>query len=531
MQETVIQFITIARSIWRFRWPAISVAWILCLIGWTVVFRLPDQYESTTRVFIDSDSLLKPLLRGIAVESSDFREQLGVMTRQLLSRPNLEKVMRIVDLDLNAHTPKEKESILKDLEKSISLNAVPTRPGAPPNIYEISSIAPTPEKSKDITQTLLTIFLETAIGESRENSGVAQVFIEQQIKEYEAKLVAAENRLMTYKRNNMGVLPAQDVGIFQRLQTTQADLNRTNLELLEATNKRDEIQKQIDTLHSSGQLQLPPSTVPLQPSPLEARITSLQQRLDDLQMKYTSEHPAVREAQQTLDALLKEKAKQDRLDEGKSNAGAAAANPIFQQLKISLSEVEATIAGLTVRKNEFQKRVNQLQKDVQTLPEVEAELQRLDRDYEINKQHYNELVKRRESAKLAENAGETGEEVKFKVIDPPHTPIAPIGPNRLKFSSLVLLASIAGGLGLGFVLAQIRPVFYDRREIQQVVQLPVFGVVSRIWTPELLLKRKAQLGAFILFGVILICMYGGVLYMNYKGINVTHIVVNQAPTP
>jgi len=525
MQDTIIQLITIARSVWRFRWAAIALAWLVCLVGWAYVFRMPDQYQSNTRVFVDSDSILKPLLKGIAVESSDFRDQLGVMTRQLLSRANLEKVMRMVDLDINAATPKQKESIINSLESSITLNAVPSRPHGPPNIYEISSIARTPQRAKDITQSLLNIFLETAIGESRESSGAAQEFIEQQIKEYETRLEAAENRLMEYKRKNMGVLPSQDAGIFQRLQSTQADLNKTNLELMEAVNRRDEIKKHIEELRASGQLNVDTSAGNRPTSPQEARIAALQQRLDELQSKYTAEHPAVRETKQTLDLLLKEKAQREKAKGGNADADMAVSNPIFQQLKISLSEVEAQIAGLTVRKNVYQKRVVQLQKDAGTLPEVEAELQRLDRDYEINKQHYNELVKRRESAKLTENAGETGQEVKFKVIDPPRTPLAPIGPNRLMYSTGVLAAGLGLGIGLGFVLSQIRPVFYDRREVQQIIQLPVFGVVSRIWTPELLLKRKAQLAAFILIGIVLIGVYGSVAYMNYKGVNVTTFVV------
>lgn len=523
MQELIIQVVTIARNIWRFRWYAMLVAWIVSLGGWAYVFKMPDQYESTARVYIDSDSMLKPLLRGIAVESTDFRSQLGAMTRQLLSRPNLEKIMRMTDLDIEANTPREKESLLNELEKNISLNAVPTQRGQLPNIYEISNVGDDAQTVKNVVQSLLTVFLETAIGESREESGVAQQFLDVQIKDYELKLTAAENRLMEYKRKNMGVLPNQGVGIFQRLQNARTNLNQVNLELLEATNRRDEIQRQLDNLKLSGSAVVPPG-IAQQPSPTEQRISALQQRLDELQMKYTNQHPAVREATQTLEILLQQQSEKEKLA-ASDDSKLASNNPVYQQLKIALSEVEAQIAGMKVRKSAYQQRLSDLQKDVITLPEVEAELQRLDRDYEINKKNYNELVKRRESVKLAEHAGESGEEVKFRVIDPPRIPLAPIGPNRLFFSTAVLLLAIGAGLGLAFLLSQIKPVFYDRRAVQEVVQLPVFGVISRVWTPDLLFKRRTQFAAYMLSGVVLMGVYGGVIYFNLKGVDATRILL------
>jgi len=493
-----------------------ALAWVLAIIGWAVVFKLPDQYVSTARVYIDSDSLLKPLLKGITVESADFRQQLGAMTSQLLSRPNLEKLMRMTDLDINVKNDAQKEEIIDDLEKNITLSAVQTQRNELPNIYEISNKNTNAKTAKNVVQSLLNIFLETAIGQNREDTGVVQVFLEDQIKEYEARLESAENRLVEFKRKNMGVLPSQGVGIFQRLQTATNELSQIDLELLEATHKRDEISRQIQILTTTGQSSIP-STIPHQLSPEEQRISTLQQKLDELQIKYTQDHPAVRETKQTLDALLKQQAQNRKKANSEDNLSSS--NPIYQQLKISLSDVNAQIAGMTVRKNAYQERLKQLHNDVATLPEVEAELQRLDRDYEVNKQQYNELVKRRESAKLAEHVGESGENVKFRVIDPPRTPVTPVGPNRPMYSSAVLLLAIGVGLGLAFIFSQFRPVFHDRREVQEFIQLPVFGVVSRVWTQDLLVKRKVQFAAFILIGVVLVFFYGGVVYMNLKGIN------------
>jgi polysaccharide chain length determinant protein (PEP-CTERM system associated) len=222
---------------------------------------------------------------------------------------------------------------------------------------------------------------------------------------------------------------------------------------------------------------------------------------------------------------LEKQLQEQKTAENETTTDPAAANPVYQQLKIALSEVEAEIAGLDVRRDAYQRRLERLEQDLKTLPEVEAELQRLDRDYEINKQNYNELIARRESAKIAENMEATGEDVKFRVIEPPRVPTIPAGPNRPLFSTAVLAVALGAGLGLAFLLSQIRPVFYDRRSIQQATELPVFGVISRTWTRDLLFKRRAQFAAYILSGLVLVAAYGGVVYLNLKGIDVTKYFV------
>jgi hypothetical protein len=148
---------------------------------------------------------------------------------------------------------------------------------------------------------------------------------------------------------------------------------------------------------------------------------------------------------------------------------------------------------------------------------VETELQRLNRDYEVNKQKYNQLLERRESAKLSEQAEQTGENLRFRVIDPPRVPLAPTGPNRILFSSIVLLAAMASGLGLAFLLSQIRPTIYDRRTLTQVTGLPVFGAVTKVWTPQMTRYFRIEMMAFASAGGMLAFVYIGVVFIHFQG--------------
>src|SRR5688572_10158324 len=86
-----------ARSIWRFKWTAMGVAWLVAVLGWGFVYTIPDVFEARARVFVDTSTALRPLLQGLAIDSA-VQPQLDLVRQALLSRPHLEKVASETDL-------------------------------------------------------------------------------------------------------------------------------------------------------------------------------------------------------------------------------------------------------------------------------------------------------------------------------------------------------------------------------------------------------------------------------------------------
>ena len=509
MQQLLEQLIIHTRGTWRYRWYAIAFIWVFALAGWTAVFVMPDKYEASARVYVDTDSLLRPLLRGLAVQTN-LEQRVRLMTRTLLSRPNLEKIAHLADLDLSVHTAEAMDEMIKNLKDNIKLSS-----SSETNLYIISYQHYDPGVAKKVVTSLLNIFVEDTLGETRQDSESAQQFLDQQISEYEAKLVNAENRLKDFKRQNIDILPDSEQNYYQQLQAAQHQLDQASLELKEAQNRRSELKRQLsgeepvfgminndDALAASN--------------PLKMRIQGLQTRLDDLLLKYTDQHPEVIAIREKIASLEKQVAREvrDMKAKGISVSSDLDQNPVYQQMKIALGQAEVEVSSLTVRVKKYGEEVAKLRRLVNTGPEIEAQLKRLNRDYEINKQNYQALVERRESAVLGESAGKTGEDVKFRVIDPPRVPTLPAAPNRLLLNALVLLGSLAGGLAIAWAISQIRPTFYDQRTLRKVTGVPVFGVVSRLWTPQLLLRRRAENGVFALVFVMLLFVFSGVLYIN-----------------
>lgn len=507
MQDVIAQVLGYARAAWRYRWYALIVAWPLALAGWIYVAVQPDQYEAKARVYIDTRSMLRPLLRGLAIET-DVGSQVALMTRTLLSRPNLEKVARMTDLDLKAKEPQQMEQLLEGLKDTIKIEGTGRE-----NIYSISYVHNNPAVAKRVVQSLLTILVEGTLGESRKDSSTAQQFLDEQIREYETRLIAAEERLKEFKQRNVGRMPGQGGDYYSRLQEALAAAEDARVQLREAVNRRDELRRQLEDEEPGTEL----ATLTIAPqSPavaaLQSRINSLEARLDELLLKYTDSHPDVISTKQTIADL--EKQKQQELQNVKKQKPVTQqrdTNPVYSQLKLMLGEAEAQVASLQARSRAYDGKVAELRSMVNVIPEVETELVQLNRDYEVTKNNYETLLARRESATLSEQAEQTSDTIKFRVVDPPHVPLRPAAPNRPLLNSGVLAAAIAGGAVFAFFLSQLAPTFGSRRELVEATELPVLGGVSMVWTPQQKRRMRLELAGFATVGAMLLAAYSVII--------------------
>jgi polysaccharide chain length determinant protein (PEP-CTERM system associated) len=516
MQEILSKIYGYLRGIWRRRWPMLLMAWFVCIAGWAFVLKMPDQYEASAKVYVDTGSMLQPLLRGIAVDSN-VGQQVELITKTLFSRPNLEQVARMTDLDLQVKDDAETEALLESIKERVTLQGVGKQ-----NIFTIAYVDENPEMAKKVVQAFLTIFVESSLGTSRKDSDVAQKFIDGQIKEYEARLVEAEERLKEFKQKNVGLISASGGDYFSRLKTEQANYESASQRLEEVARRRDEIKRQL-----AGE----EPTFGLAPSanifsggmshPLDGRIAEMEKQIDDLLLKYTDKHPDVVSMKDTVRRLKEQR--QRELDDAKkkmpelADAGPTLQqNPVYQQLKVSLAQADAEVVSLNVRVRQARDSIAQLERLVDTIPAVEAEAQNLNRDYSIVKSNYEQLLARRESARVAQDAEATGDSVKFKVVEPPRVPLEPTGPNRLLFIAVVLLAGLGAGVGLAFFMSQVKQTFDTRTALREATGLPVLGSVSMEWTPAQRMRLRVETAVFMAVSSLLLLVFVVVLLLQEK---------------
>lgn len=527
MHDVVRQLLSYLRGMWQYRWYGVAIAWLVCAIGWTVVTLLPNQYEANARVYVDTQSVLKPLLSGLAVQPN-VDQQISMMSRTLISRPNLERVIRMSDLDIRLKTNEERERLVDVLGKQIQLRGT-----GRDNLYTIAYSATKPEEAKRVVQSLLTIFVEGSLGDKRKDADSAKRFIDEQIRLYEQKLVLAENALKEFKRQNLGMMPSQGRDFVARLQEAQARLSQSRLELREAENARDALKKQLSgvqegfrepDLLSERMSKGGTAEIPLQASPeLEKRIEAMKQKLDALRLSYTDRHPDVIGIKRVLEQLEVQKKEEidklrTELQQRKAAGGPAApitrsspVNPVQQQLTVSLAETEAAVAALKARAAEFEHQYNELRKNANAIPQVEADLVQLNRDYEVNKKNYETLLARRESAQISGEMESNAGVMDFRIIDPPRVPPTPVAPKRPLLMWMVLAIGVGAGFALAFLLSQVRPVFNDRSTLQEFANVPILGTVSMKWTERDVRKLRRGVLAFALSIASLFGSFGAVM--------------------
>lgn len=505
MNELIVTLKNHIRSAWRFRWPAIMIAWLVTLVGWGLIFITPDKYQSMAKVYVDTESVLRPLLQGLAVQT-DLDQRLQLMTRTLLNNENLEKVLRDSDLDLEAASVEDRQRLIEKLRETVQVQTQRRQ-----NFYTISYEYKDPYIAKKVVEILLNIFVEAALGDTRMESDTAQKFLQEQIKEYEARLVLAENRLTEFKRRNVDTMPGQSGGIFNQLQEAQSELQNVDLQLKEAQIRRDELQRQYRTTAREEEERRRQGEVVVE-TPTGQRILALETRLDELLLRYTEEHPSVKELKSTIAELKAKEAKQGVVMSQSLNQGVSTA---LEELKLAYRQAEVNLTAIRLRQREYQKRIDLLKTKLDVLPKVEAELTRLNRDYEINRTNYQELVQRLESARMSEQADVAGDNVKFRIVEPPKVPLLPVGPKRILLSVGILILGFAAGGGLAFLLSQLKPVYYDPSMLRKDAGVPVLGQVSRVWTGDLALKRRVEVTGFGVSTALLVAVFV-VILLTYQ---------------
>lgn len=491
----------------RQRWWALGCGALAGLIGAVVVMKLPPTYEATARVYVDTQTILKPLMSGIAVQPN-IDQQISMMGRTLISRPNVERVVRMADLDHRARTPKEYEALVNDLMKQIKIAGT----GGNSNVYSIGFASDRPEDAKRVVQSLLNIFVESNLGDKRRDSEQARKFIDDQIAQYEQRLLESENALKEFKIRNMSVMPSLAQDFVARSSEIQQRLTQARMELREAEGARDELRRQVAGESQAGSA-LPDllaaprpaeSTIREVPTELDIRIEALRKNLDGMLSKYTDNHPDVVGTRRVIEQLEQQRAVERAAEAARRQTvratAPAPAAPIspqtnaLQQMKVVVAEAEATVASLRGRVSSLEGQLAQARTTAQAVPKVEAEYTQLMRDYDVNKKSYDQLVSRRESAKLSGDMDSQASVAQFRIVDPPRVGSIPVGPNRPILLGLVLLASIALGIGVAYLRDQLKPVFHDAGSLREFTGIPILGSVSmQLTSGERLRTRLATL--------------------------------------
>jgi len=482
MNEQLAKLESIGWSIWRYRWLAMAVAWVVGAAAAAVVLVLPSRYEATARIFVDTQTILRPLMTGIAVQPN-VEQQIVMLGRTLISRANVEKVAAMAGIDLSDDEGGKSEKRIEKMTRALQIQSV-----GHDNLYTLTYHDTTPQRAKRVVDSMVDIFVQSSVGSSRKDSDSAKAFIDDQIKSYRTQLEAAETRLKDFRIRNIDMQATDGQDTAARMAELNTQFDAARLQMREAEQARDAARNALAN-EKGADNQLPDlladaSFTPATPE-IDARLDAQRRQLDAMLQRFTDQHPDVISARRLIKDLEEQKKREIAAMRAKpapvpASQQAQRAGLAYQELTRMAAAADVQLATARARVSEYQARMDHLRARLKDAPRIEAELARLNRDYAIQKRAYEELVSRRESATMYSKLDDAAGLAAFRVIDPAQLPLKPVFPNRPLLLLAALVVACVAGLGAAVAMSQLRPVFHSASELKKRLGLPLLGAVAAV---------------------------------------------------
>jgi polysaccharide chain length determinant protein (PEP-CTERM system associated) len=486
MQALNDQARRVMRSVRRRRALALAVAGIVFVAWSAAVTRVPERYEASARVFVDTQTVLKPLMAGLTFQP-DIDLQVRMLARTLVSRENVERMIAMPQLGLKTSAGAAHEALVAAL-----MDRVQVTPTSSTNLYDITYRGSSAASARGLVEAMVGMFVDSGAATRQTDSRQAERFIDQQISDYEATLTQSENRLRDFKNRNFGLsgVPGQDY--FSRISSMTDEVDKLRSDLAAAERASQAYRRQLD-----GQQSGPAAGEDPDASAIALRLETQRRTLDDLLRRDTEAHPEVigtRHLIAQLESDYAQRVQSDRRDGASASvARVSIGDPVYQKLRVALADSQSQAAALQSRVASAQARLAAARAEAGRIPAGEAELAQLNRDYDVIRKNYELMVARRESALLGARLDQSAPLAEFRVIDPARVSSSPAFPGRLHLTIIGAVAALVLGALAAWIADHLWPTIHDAMQLRALTGRPVLGSVSRLASPRLLRKeRKAS---------------------------------------
>lgn len=463
-------------AVWRRRWVALAIAWVICLAGWLVVSQIPNRYESSARVSVQLRSVLPGPDNGLA--DVDQQRDVDRVRQTLLSAVNLEKVVRGTELANTVANDQDVANRVASLQKAIKIVAQPDT-----NIFEISatianagaSDAANAKLARSIVQKLIDIFVENNLANNRDEAAQSLRFLDEQIAQRQRQLQEAETKRAAY----MGALPGTG-SVEDRVGAAQSQLAQVTSDLAAAQSALSAVNGQM----AGTQQSLPGTTGGM--GPARARVATIQGQLAEAAGRgWTENHPDVIALKNQL-AIAQQAARGEPMGAGDGGTP----NPLYMSLRSMQADRAAQVAALTERKAQLEGDLSRVGTG------AESGMAAIDRDYLVLKDQYDKLLASREQVRIRTQAQAETDAIKITVLDPPTAPQAPTAPNRPLLLLAVLVAGLGGGAGGAWALSKLQTTYPTVQRLEKASGMTVLGSIGEVVSAAQIATRRRQLRLF-----------------------------------
>lgn len=488
----------------RYRFAAVGVFVTVNLIAVAVGLTWPKSYTSSTAIFVEQRNIIQPLMQGAAVATT-VTDRAKIAREVIFSKKITNQVIEHGGFVRDGATNLEKQRIIDSLIKRTMVRNVG------PNLIKIEYTDANPKRAYEVTKRYADLFIAESMANQSQESEAAFEFIDSQVKEYHAKLKQAEENLKKFKTEHVDARPGSETEVSTKINTLEATIEKTSLQLKEAQIKKESLAKQL-----SGEAVITTSLT--REGQYLGRIADLQAQLDTLRLSYHDTHPDVVHIKHQIEDL-KEAARAERerreaaqhereshgqvfVDEG------VRVNPLYTKMKSELFETNTEIETLAARLAESRRR---LQEEVERARRVhggEALLAELTRDYNVNRDIYQDLLRRRENARVSKNLDRDRQGLTLRIQEPAAVPVEPSGLRFMHFAVGGLLLGLLLPPGILIAIQQVDPRVCSALAIADRLRVPVLATIPHLATPQ---ERYLLLSSFRVLAAIALVTFGFVI--------------------
>jgi len=529
MQKKEIRLEDIIEIILRRRWWIILPFCLSIIVGIILAFTLPKYYQAETLVLIQPPKVPSDYVQSVVTIDVDSRLQ--AFSRQILSRSNLERIMK----DFNMYTePKYGllfvEDKIADMRERISINLMRREMPAGNRGYSgayaftISFKGKDPEKVMKVTNALASSFIDENIRFRQTEAVGTSNFLDEELIPIREELVKKEKEMKEYREKYMGELPEQLNSNLNMLTRIEEQLKVKQTNFLDAQNKLAMLMDQINegallfgqgvTVTGDGRI-VSDFDKPISLEQAKAMLSYLETR-------YTSKHPDIIRIKKVISDLEKNK-KNNKNTSDVSQYIPPNAKMEVERIKVNINTLTTDIANLKSQISLYRNRI-------ENTPRREQELKSLERDYNNIRASYNMMLNKKLEAEVSVNMEKKQKGEKFQILDPAMLPEKPVFPNMKMLFLLVLVAGPNIGLGLVFLLEYLDTSFRSPKDIESYVGFPVLATIPVIFDQKY--KRRQRMNrvfsvASIMFSFILLSAFA---VLSFVGVDQTIQILNQFMT-
>ena len=496
----------------RYRWLILIPLCISLSLGFAYTLIAPRTYQSTTSILIQPQRVPTEYVQSIVTE--DLNRRLDTISRQILSRSNLEKIIEEFGLYKDAEDMYMEDKVV-DLRQSVSvLIDKPSRRGESTNIFNVSFKGENPEQVMRIANTLANYFMDENLKVREAQAVGTSEFLNSELLKIQEQLEEKEKVLSEYRGKNLGGLPDQLESNLRTLDLMQGQLSTQQAALLNLKNSLTIVELQISKVKQEQEELLNEESILTGGlSELEQKLLALKSQLDSLRSKYTEKHPDIKKMLITIETTEKRIEEEQNL--GSKDRESEIQAPVFLQEKLNkenkLKQFENYIFEQELQANKIRIEIQKYERDIEATkkkmalyykrveetPKREQEIQSLQRNYNNIMETYKSLLARKLESDIAVNMEKKQKGEQFRILDHARIPENPISPNIKK----LLLFSLMIGFGLGGGLSFAVEFLFDKsvktiEEAEAEFGLPVLAILPNIKQNEKTVRKKLELALF-----------------------------------